>query len=98
MWTVTLEVRGDELRSPAAHDALEELLRGFGICHVTVGAVDDRYLARFCVGGDDERDAEINAMAMWRYAIDSIGLADRGLTRFDAQATRHSSHVLSLVE
>lgn len=94
MWTVTLEVQGDELASPAAHDALEELLRGFGICHVTVGISEGRYIARFCVGGDDEVDAERNAMAMWRYAIDTIGLVDEGLTRFDARASRRSAHLL----
>ncbi len=94
MWTVTLEVQGDELTSPAAHDALEELLQGFGICHVTVGLSEGRYIARFCVGGDDERDAERNAMAMWRYAIDTIGLVDRRLTRLDATASRRSAHLL----
>lgn len=98
MWTVSLEVQGDALRSSATHDALEELLRGFGICHVTVGVSDGRYIARFCVGGEDGRDAERNAMAMWRYAIDTIGLVDRGLTRFDASATRRSSHLLSVIE
>lgn len=98
MWTVTLEVRGDEVRSLATHDALEQLLTGFGICHVTVGLQDGRYIARFCVGGEDERDAERNAMAMWRYAIDRIGLVDRGLALFDARATSRSSHLLSLAE
>lgn len=98
MWTVTLEVQGDEVRSPAAHDALEQLLTGFGICHVTVGHRDGRYIARFCVGGHDERDAERNAMAMWRYAIDRIGLIDQGLARFDATAADRSAHLLTLVD
>lgn len=37
-------------------------------------------------------------MAMWRYAIDRIGLIDRGLARFDATATDRSAHLLSLVD
>lgn len=99
MWMVTLEVQGEALNSPTTHETLAELLRGFGICHVTVGQHGQRYVAQVCIGGDDAVDAERNAMAMWRYAVDRI--ADRdgdddGPVRFGASAAARSHALAAL--
>lgn len=74
MWMVTVEVRGDDAGSAeAARSALEDLLTRLGLRHVIVGEEDRRYLARLAVGGVDADDAERNAIALWRYAVDQVG-------------------------
>lgn len=74
MWTVTVEVRGDDTGSAAAaRTALEDLLTRLGLRHVRVGEEDRRYLARLCVGGVDAEDAQRNAIALWRYAVEQVG-------------------------